>query len=118
MSNVSQATLRARQARHDARMAAARVVPHGSYCYSLTGRMRTQDTMVGADGAVHQVAPYSMPEIRYCPFLKFRGDWPEQANGFCRLTQMGDSAKHPPLRDGLLWDACKSCGVNPDDDTP
>ena len=94
-----------RQARHDARMAAAaEVVPHGSYCYEFTGEMR-ETTL--PDG---QVARF--PATRACPYLKFRTDRGEYRAGYCRLLKRGDATQG--RRNTLhLWDGLKECQVNP-----
>lgn len=120
---VDARTAAARRARHEARRAkAASVVPHGPYCYGHTGRM-VEVRHVRDDGVV-EAAPREVPEIARCPYWKARGDWRSQGYGYCRLTRMGDGVKHRPKRDGLLWDQCKSCGINdrapdaPDDGPP
>lgn len=102
----SQQIIAQRQARYERRMSAAEAkVPHGDYCYSPLG------TVAGADG---------MPviEVKPCPYLKTRGDWPEQMNGYCRLLKTGDNTQGLDKAGnrrwtGHLWDAVKECGVNP-----
>lgn len=92
-----------RQARHDARMAAAaEVVPHGGYCYEFTGEMR-ETTL--ADG---QVARF--PATRSCPYFKFRTDRGEYRVGYCRLLKRGDATQG--RRSTMhLWDGLKECTV-------
>jgi hypothetical protein len=115
----------ARQARFDAkRRNAAAVVPYGPYCYAHTGRMVERSQVIGPDGDLVDFPPYQSPEIVLCPYWKRRGDWARTRNGersqrygYCRLTKMGDQASHPSKQDFLLWDQCKSCGINDDDDT-
>lgn len=101
----TQQTLAHRQARRDRRMAQAEAtVPHGPYCYTRTGTER------GADGV-------PIMKVQPCPYLKKRGDWPEQMNGYCRLLKAGDNsqgrdANGRPRRTNWLWDGTKECGVN------
>lgn len=110
-------TAAARQARYDARMRKAeKVVPHGPYCYGHTGRMVVSRHVRDGDRLV-EVAPFQVPETARCPYWKARRDWSTQGYGYCRLTKMGDNVKHRPKRDGLLWDQCKSCGINDPDDS-
>jgi len=101
----------ARQARHQRRRAAAeQVVPKGCYCYTGLGYEPAAEA--GAPGAFR---------IQTCPFWKRRRDWPQQASGYCRLLKLGDNS---PGRDAngrrratdLLWDQCKACDINWDDE--
>lgn len=98
-----------RQARHDARMAAAaKVVPHGMYCYGHTGRMVEQKVWGAPEGTVAMV-----PETKTCPYWTRNGKKPDQRNGYCRLLKAGDWMPHP-RGTMLLWDQCKECGINND----
>lgn len=66
------------------------VIPEGLYCYS-----------------------YVNDEIKLCPFWEKNSDQPEQCNGYCHYLGEGDWDV-----DGLslLWDQCKECGENMDND--
>lgn len=75
-------------------------IPTGPYCYTLAP---------GENDARPQRVP--------CPFWKRRGDWPAQADGYCRFLKCGDSSKArsrngAPIATMLLWDQVKECGVN------
>ena len=83
------------------------VIPKGCYCYS---------------------ADY------VCPYWKIKKDRPEQYNGWCDFLKKGDLelAKDMLLEDvrtgevikgdelpipvSLLWDQCKECGINEDEE--
>lgn len=76
-----------------------------------------------------------------CPYWDIREDWPEQENGYCHFLGWGDMDKNNdesiilerldmetgevvertpasemPFGISLLWDQCKECGVNLDDE--
>jgi hypothetical protein len=100
---VSAAQKAARQASHDARLAAARqTVPHGLYCYRPLGL---------AERTLQDGTKVPAMRIEKCPFWKRRGDWPRQANGYCRLLKCGDNSKNRRST-LLLWDQVKECGIN------
>lgn len=63
-----------------------KVIPKGAYCYN-------------EDGA--------------CPFWDRFSHMPEQENGYCHLLSMGDW-ESPGV--SLLWDQCKECEINTDED--
>lgn len=70
------------------------VIPHGPYCYSRVPGSR---------------------EITPCPY--WSRDWskPELESGYCEFLKKGDWM---PREDGgtfLLWDMCKECGINFED---
>lgn len=73
------------------------VVPRGVYCYSFKSKNGEID-----DG-----------EFAMCPFWGLNLTMESQSNGFCVLT--GDCDWHDGSL-GLLWDMCKSCGINDDID--
>lgn len=103
----SQQMIAQRQVRHERRMtAAAAIVPQGSYCYCYT----PIEPRRRADGL-------PIMKVKHCPFLKRRGDWPEQMNGYCRLLKSGDNSQGRdrsgnPRATSLLWDGVKECGLN------
>lgn len=67
-----------------------RVVPHGIYCYDKNG---------------------------LCPFWdKFEEIYPEQSNGYCAFLERGDWMDSKNGGTFLLWDQCKECGINTEDD--
>ena len=48
-----------------------------------------------------------------CPYWSMKSDQPEQENGYCSYLERGDwEADHL----SLLWDQCKECGINMDDE--
>jgi hypothetical protein len=66
------------------------LIPRGGYCYT------TQDG-----------------QFKYCPFFDVIKTLPKQGNGFCHYLKSGDFTS--PGTD-LLWDSCKCCGVNDNDE--
>lgn len=79
------------------------IIPPGPYCYTLEP---------SEDGA--------RPRRVLCAYWKCRGDWPDQADGYCRHLKCGDSSKARDRNDKriatmLLWDQVKECGINLDD---
>jgi len=72
-------------------------IPPGSYCYHFIG-----DAGEGAKWILN------------CPFRELREDKPQQENGFCHFLDSGDW-QSPGI--GLIWEGCKECGVNQDEDS-
>lgn len=66
------------------------LIPQGGYCYTRK------------DG-----------KFVHCPFHDIVPTMPEQGNGFCHYIKRGDFTS--PGTD-LLWDSCKCCGVNDNDE--
>ena len=64
-----------------------KVIPRGLYCYN-------------EDGA--------------CPFWDTFPSMPEQQNGYCHLLKTGDWEEETAV--SLLWDQCKECGINPEEE--
>jgi len=56
--------------------------------------------------------PYCYNENGICPYWSLVKDRPSQENGYCKYLKKGDWE----LETGLLWDQCKECGENFDDD--
>lgn len=54
---------------------------------------------------------YCYDENGICPYWKKCADRPEQENGYCEYLEQGDWE----MTFGLLWDQCKECGINEDD---
>lgn len=104
--------VRERQVRYDRRMAQAeQVVPHGMYCYT-----RVPDPAFDEERRASG-QPFIPGRYVPCPYLKIRGDKPEQERGYCRLLKAGDWMPFDKGGTMLLWDGCKECGVNmPTDD--
>lgn len=67
----------------------AALIPRGAYCYTSEG-----DT------------------LKHCPFWNKIVDFPSQDNGYCHYMKEGDWQRGL----GLLWDSCKCCGVNENDE--
>ena len=66
-----------------------KLVPKGCYCYDAGGS---------------------------CPFWNTFEIYPEQMNGYCALLESGDWM-HGDNASSELWDRCKSCGINDDDES-
>ncbi len=65
------------------------LIPSGPYCYtSIRG------------------------ELKLCPFWDNFEQMPEQSSGFCHYLKQGDFTGGGL---SLLWDMCKECGVNDDE---
>ena len=63
-------------------------IPRGCYCYDSKG---------------------------VCPFWDIDLDAPTQDNGYCHFLGIGD---HNRFGDGFLWDQCKDCGINDEEEKP
>ena len=74
---------------------AVKLIPEGEYCYSV-------ETL--EDGFVVR---------KTCPFWDKILDFPKQNNGYCHFRKKGDWQSSGI---GLLWDQCKECGMNINDD--
>lgn len=64
-------------------------VPQGHYCYDSDG---------------------------LCPFWDRFSSYPEQGNGYCGLMERGDWMAKGNGGTFLLWDQCKECGINENDE--
>lgn len=67
-----------------------RLIPKGCYCYDENG---------------------------VCPFWWSFDDFGEQMNGYCSLMERGDWMQSENGGTSLLFDQCKECGLNDDDDS-
>ena len=74
------------------------VIPKGLYCYTLHP---TEKNNAG------------FPKVIPCPYWSRREDKPAQENGYCSFLGEGDWEDEGF---SLLWDMCKECGENLDDD--
>ena len=74
------------------------LIPRGMYCYTVVSF--ETNSKVGRLNIIP------------CPHWSRREDKPEQESGYCSYLKKGDW--EPPL--GLLWDMCKECWVNVDED--
>jgi hypothetical protein len=85
-------------------------VPHGSYCYSVTGRIAIHN-QIFRDGKLEDAGGYyTMPEWERCPY------WEPTENGAeCKLT--GEVSEEGNWS-SLLWDQIKTCGIDDDYDEP
>lgn len=77
-------------------MKAIDLIPKGIYCH---GEIEVIDGMA--------------IRTEVCPFWRKLDTRPVQENGFCILMQRGDWTEEGF---GLLWDQCKECGINDDDE--
>jgi hypothetical protein len=64
------------------------LIPDGAYCYTHV------------DGV-----------FTLCPFWDSIEQFPKQGNGYCHFMRCGDD-----IRGGFLWDQCKECGINDNDE--
>jgi hypothetical protein len=77
------------------------IIPYGDYCY------------------IWEIEPKIAPvvfrpgKIKCCPYWSRNLDKPEQEDGYCAYLEKGDWDLGPC---SLLWDQCKECGVNWDDE--
>jgi hypothetical protein len=87
------------------------LIPKGYYCYTLLETPSKENNFKF--------------KTKYCPYLSLNPDKPDQMNGYCSYLERGDwSAEIPenfpedfPLSClSLLWDACKQCNVNLDEE--
>ena len=74
------------------------VIPRGPYCYELV----TGDFM-GLGRLVR----------KWCPYSRVLRGHSRQESGWCDYLETGDSEENCTV---LLWDGCKECGINWDDD--
>ncbi|MCK9441803.1 MAG: hypothetical protein M0Q13_10340 [Methanothrix sp.] len=83
------------------------VIPQGMYCYTII------DTPSKENG-------YKL-KIKDCPYLSLNPNKPNQMNGYCSFLEYGDwdSEISENIPEGfplsalsLLWDQCKECGIN------
>jgi hypothetical protein len=92
------------------------VIPKGPYCY----------TPIGYENGVYKV--------KHCPYHRLIEDRPNQYDGWCDFLEKGDlelekemvltdqdtgekiRGDELPFPVSLLWDSCKECGINDDDD--
>ena len=77
------------------------IIPKGPYCYTVKEIVDNPDK--------------SKPPIiktNTCPYWSKRKDMLPQEDGFCSYLDLGDW----DLKGGLLWDQCKECGINFDDE--
>lgn len=88
------------------------VIPKGRYCYTYDEN----------------------GEYKLCPYYETREDLPEQYNGYCAYLEKGDvelgskmiltdektgekfTGDDLPFPVSLLWDQCKECDINKDDE--
>ena len=75
-----------------------KLIPEGPYCYT-----RVTDEHSKYDGFFR---------TKRCPFWTKIFDFPKQNNGYCHVMKKGDWQGGM----GLLWDQCKCCGINDEDE--
>ena len=73
------------------------LIPKGMYCY-----VPVVPNFLGIGKLV----------IKKCPYWSLDEKHEKQDNGYCAYLEKGDWE----LCGGLLWDACKECGINMEDD--
>jgi len=77
----------------------ADAIPEGLYCYTYTGQ-------IGVFG----------PETEACPYWGRVKSRDSKQDGWCIYMGKGDLEIEEAGFTSLLWDRCKECGVNMDDD--
>jgi len=60
------------------------------------------------------LGPYCYDENGVCPYWSLNEDHPYQLNGYCSYLESGDWEAEGL---SLLWDQCKECGVNNDEES-
>lgn len=73
----------------------AELIPNGAYCYTT-----------------FEDPNKPSKKLKGCPFWDRILDFPKQNNGYCHYMKIGDWQ----LNGGLLWDQCKHCGINDEDE--
>jgi hypothetical protein len=73
-------------------------IPSGIYCHGHTIYKKVNDKIVN---------------INLCPYWDIDNEREKQENGYCHFIGKGDWEIGEG--DGLLWDKCKECGKNHDD---
>lgn len=77
------------------------IIPEGPYCYTPIG---------------HNKNGYN---IKPCPYFDTIKNGEHQNDGYCHFLEEGDTNLDGSDREGgfgLLWDQCKNCGINNEDD--
>lgn len=69
---------------------AKKLIPKGCYCYDSNG---------------------------ICPFWDKFENFDNQESGYCHYLEAGDFMSREKGGTFLLWDQCKECGINDDDDS-
>ena len=72
-------------------------IPYGCYCYDV----------------VEGTNEFGIPNTFPCPFWRVDKYKPKQENGYCGFLGVGDWM----TAGGMLWDQCKECDINWDDET-
>jgi hypothetical protein len=85
-------------------------VPHGSYCYTATGRQAIHNQMFRDGKLVSAGGYYIMPEWKRCPYWE-----PTETGAKCELT--GEVSEEGNWS-SLLWDQIKTCDIDDDYDEP
>ena len=87
------------------------VIPQGCYCYTLL------DAPSKENGFKFKV--------KNCPYWSLNPDKPNQMNGYCSFLERGDwdveipadiPENFPLSALSLLWDKCKECNINDDEE--
>jgi len=74
-------------------------IPNGPYCYTPKRFPCKENNWIY--------------EIDICPYWSINKTKPSQNNGYCQYMEEGDW-EHDGL--GLLWDQCKECDIDWDDE--
>ena len=72
-----------------------KLIPKGEYCYG------------------HNVLEDGFVARPHCPFWDNMLEFPKHNNGYCHYLKKGDWQLQGF---GLIWDSCKECGVNSDEE--
>jgi hypothetical protein len=73
-----------------------RIIPQGSYCYSVIGFVENENGIPSMN-------------VKPCPYWGLDKDQPEQMGGYCAMLKSGDWHQGGTI---LLWDQVKECGLN------
>ena len=71
------------------------VIPNGVYCYGYVSQKE------------------GSRKIQICPYWSKNKTKDNQESGYCSFLELGDWMENGT---SLLWDQCKECGINYDDE--
>jgi len=86
--------------------------------HAITGRI-SRNIMI-SEKTVRRLVPkgcYCYDENGVCTFWWCMSEFGEQAQGYCSLLERGDFMQSENGGTSLLWDQCKECGLNDDDES-
>lgn len=85
-------------------------IPVGCYCYQYNDDECVCDMLDGEEYKPREISCY------LCPFWSRDDDGVCMQDGYCSYLDKGDMDFDDEGCALLLWDMCKACGINDDDD--